>query len=96
MKYTSFEQTLPDLLCRRVKISSPLFIPLSGQESIAVVHALLTDRLALEIGSAWNIYQPTVATQVADLTEPTNFILQYADAFQPVANPTPIVGDPSG
>jgi hypothetical protein len=86
---------LPELSGRRVKISSPLCIPLSGRESIALVQALLTYRVASEIGYAGSSYQPTLATQVADLTEPTHFILQFADAFHPVANPTPIVDDPS-
>jgi hypothetical protein len=72
---------------------SPLFNHLFDPKTTALVHDLLTDRLATELTFAWSDLLPTHATQVEDLHEPTQFLLQFADALQPVDEPVPIEGD---
>jgi hypothetical protein len=53
------------------------------------------DRLATELAPAWTAHSPSLTSQVEDLPESTRFLLQFADALQPVDDPTPIKDDPS-
>jgi hypothetical protein len=55
----------------------------------------MTIHFATQLTSAWSGLSPTHATQVGDIPEPTQFLLQLADALQPVDEPVPIEGDPS-
>jgi hypothetical protein len=70
-----------------VKISSPLFTHLSGPDVVLLLHALLLDRLALELTDNWSAYSSISTPRVEDLPEPAQLLLQLANALLPTREP---------
>jgi hypothetical protein len=70
----------------------PPLLNLTSLETTSPAQDLLTDRLAAERATAWNGSSPT--SHIEDLPEPTQFLLQFADAPQLVDDPDPIKDDP--
>jgi hypothetical protein len=79
----------------RVKIRSPLFTDITGQETVALLQDIVTSNLAIALTTAGQAPSTPPPSQVEGLLEPAQFILQFADALEPVDTPTPIEGDPS-
>jgi hypothetical protein len=78
-----------------MKIRSPLFTNITGQETVALLQDLLTSNLAIALASAGSAPATHPKSRIGDLPEPAQFILQFADALKPVDVPIPIEDDPS-
>jgi hypothetical protein len=72
-----------------------MFIGITGQETVALLHDLLTSSLAHKLTYAGSAPSTHPQCRLEDLPEPAQFILQFADALQPVDVPIPIEDDPS-
>jgi hypothetical protein len=72
-----------------------MFTNITGQETVALMQDLLTSNLAHALTSAGSAPPTHPQCRLEDLLEPAQFILQFADALQPVEVPTPIEDDPS-
>jgi hypothetical protein len=55
-----------------------MFTHLSGPDVVPVLHALLLDRLALELTDNWSAYTTTPTPRVEELPEPAELLLQLA------------------
>ena len=72
-----------------------MFTGITGQEPFALMQDLLTSNLAHALTSAGSTPSTHPQCRLEDLPEPAQFILQVADALQPVDVPPPIEDDPS-
>jgi hypothetical protein len=72
-----------------------MFIGITGQDTVALLQDLLTSSLAHELTSAGSTPSTHPQCRLEDLPEPAQFIIQFADALQPMDIPTPIEDDPS-
>jgi hypothetical protein len=89
------DASAPAILGRRVKIRSPMFTSITGQETVALLQDLLTSSLAIALTSAGSAPTTHPQSRIEDLPEHAQFVLQFADALQPVDIPIPIEDDPS-
>jgi hypothetical protein len=75
------DASAPAVSGQRVKIRSPLFNDITGQETVALLHDLLTSSLAIALTSAGSAPTTHSQSRIEDLPEPAQFILQFADAL---------------
>ena len=89
------DATAPAVSGRRVKIRSPLFSGITGPELIALLQDLLICDLASALTSTSSALSTHPQYCLEDLPEQAQFVLQFADAIQPLDTPTPIEADPA-
>jgi hypothetical protein len=72
-----------------------MFSGITGPEMIALLQDLLTSDLTAALTSNGSAPSTHPQCRLEDLPEQAQFILQFADAIQPLDTPTPIEADPS-